>query len=123
MREQWREAKTEDVTTPLYVACWNGHEAMVERLLAYDAIDVNQAMTNDGRTPLFIACQMGHEAVVERLLAHDAIDVNQATKVRWFRLIFVLVLFLVVFVVFTSCTRRWSRRPSSSISNTNMPEF
>ena len=52
---------------------------MVERLLAHDAIDVNQATTDDGTTPLYIACQNGHEAVVERLLAQDAIDVNQAT--------------------------------------------
>jgi len=66
--------------TPLYMACEMNHEAVVERLLAHDAIDVNQATTDEyGDTPLYIACQNNHEAVVERLLAHDAIDVNQAT--------------------------------------------
>ena len=41
---------------------------MVERLLAHDAIDVNQARTDNGATPLYTACQYGQEAVVERLL-------------------------------------------------------
>ena len=55
---------------PLYIACQNGHEAVV-RLLAHDKIDVTLS--------LWIACFHGHEAVVKQLLAHDAIDVNQVT--------------------------------------------
>ena len=39
-------------------------KAVVERLLAQDAIDVNQARTSDGITPLYIACQKNHEGGV-----------------------------------------------------------
>ena len=51
------------------MACQKNHEAVVERLLAHDAIDVNQATTDKyGATPLFIACQHGHTSVVRKLL-------------------------------------------------------
>ena len=71
--------------TDLYKACEKGHVAVVERLLAHDAIDVNQGTTDEyGTTPLYMACQKNHEAVVERLLAHDAINVNQAKDDREF---------------------------------------
>ena len=62
------------------MACEKGHLAVVERLLAHPATDVNQARTTDGVTPLFIACYNNHLAVVERLLAHPATDVNQANN-------------------------------------------
>ena len=48
--------------TPLYVACQNGHNAIVAVLLATNA-DVNQPRDN-GATPLIIACNEGHTDVV-----------------------------------------------------------
>ena len=49
------QAKTDDGYSPLYIACDEGHEAVVKRLLAHDKIDVNQARTSDGYTvpPLY----------------------------------------------------------------------
>jgi ankyrin repeat protein len=47
------QARTDDGATPLYTASQNGHQSLVESLLAVDDIDVNKARTDDGSTPLF----------------------------------------------------------------------
>ena len=65
----------------LYAASAYGHTGVVDRLLARDDVDVDQA-TCVGATPLFIASQTGHTVVVERLLARDDIDVNKAKTGR-----------------------------------------
>merc|ERR1711988_1921581 len=57
--------------TPLYIACHKNHEAVVERLLAHDAIDVNQAKTGKV-TPLNIAADKGCVRIVELLLSRSA---------------------------------------------------
>ena len=64
-----------DGETPVYVAAQNGHEAVVQQLVAADAA-LNQS-NNNGATPLFMAAQKGHEAVVQQLVAAGA-AVNQA---------------------------------------------
>lgn len=61
-------AKCEDGTTALFVACQNGKTEIVRRLLALPSIRINSASTEDGSTPLYIACQNGHLSVVEALL-------------------------------------------------------
>ena len=57
----------ENGTTPLNIACQNGHSKVVEILLAVDGILVNQA-DDDGFAPLNIACWEGHLKVVDMLL-------------------------------------------------------
>jgi ankyrin repeat protein len=77
-------------STPLYIACQNGHEEVVRLLLADPRVDdlrvdVNKA-TNNGATPLYIASQNGHEEVVRLLLADPRdddlrVDVNKAMNI------------------------------------------
>ena len=63
--------------TPLYMACQNGHEKVVDRLLKEKNIDINRATETHGATPLYIACQKGYTKVVARLLEEtETIDVN-----------------------------------------------
>ena len=73
-----------DGETPLLAAAFNGHDAVVARLLAVAGVDVNQArtdgVTTSGATPLCIAAQEGHDAVVARLLAVAGVDVNMAFR-------------------------------------------
>ena len=69
------QAKNDDGSTPLHIACHKGHIEEVTTLLAENA-DVNQA-ANDGITPLYAACHNGHIEVVATLLAENA-DVNKA---------------------------------------------
>ena len=56
--------------TPLHIASWQGHTAMVELLLRYNA-DVN-ATDREQRTPLQSAAWQGHERVVWLLLKAGA---------------------------------------------------
>ena len=72
------QAKNDDGSTPLHIACHKGHIEEVTTLLAENA-DVNQA-ANDGTTPLYAACGgNGRAEVVTTLLAQNA-DVNQAAN-------------------------------------------
>lgn len=64
-------ARTDNGSTPLFIACDKGHAEMVELLLARDATDVNKARTVDGASPLYIACYNRRTEVVVVLLARD----------------------------------------------------
>jgi Ankyrin repeats (3 copies) len=61
--------------TPLSYATENGHEAVVEQLLAKDGVDLDSE-DKYGQTPLWLAVENGHEAVVKQLLAKDGVDPN-----------------------------------------------
>lgn len=52
--------------TPLSWAAENGHERVVELLLAEKGVEVDMKSVN-GRTPLYRAAEKGHEKVVELL--------------------------------------------------------
>lgn len=66
----------EDSTSPLYIACSNGHDNVVKLLLEYRA-NVNVCREN-GYSPLYIACKNKHESTVKILLENKA-DVNLYT--------------------------------------------
>ena len=55
--------------TALYIACKEGHEAVVEMLLDANA-DINKA-NKRGQTPLFIASRYGQIEVVKILLMNN----------------------------------------------------
>ena len=69
------QAKNDDGSTPLHIACHKGHIEEVTTLLAENA-DVNRVALG-GITPLYAACHNGHIEVVATLLAENA-DVNKA---------------------------------------------
>ena len=54
-------------TTPLHLACQNGHVEIAELLIRKLGAQVDQ--TNElGETALHLACKEGHKTVIERLL-------------------------------------------------------
>lgn len=63
----------------LHLACLEGQDNIVERLLQQSEIAVNEA-TESGDTALYIACQNGRLSIVERLLQHSEIEINKANK-------------------------------------------
>jgi serine/threonine-protein phosphatase 6 regulatory ankyrin repeat subunit B len=65
-----------DGTTPLYVACQNGHGRVVGALLTKKEININRAK-NGGVTPLLIACQEGYVGIINMLLARKEIQINK----------------------------------------------
>lgn len=64
--------------TPLYVAAWYGHEAVVKLLLATGCVDADSKDIH-GFTPLSRAVQNGHEAVVKLLLESGFVDADSKT--------------------------------------------
>jgi ankyrin repeat protein len=66
--------------TALIYASNNGHQAVVELLLAHDA-DINVTVS-DGYTALMFASSRGHPAVVTSLIAHQA-HINVTNDLGW----------------------------------------
>nr|XP_034330656.1 uncharacterized protein LOC105344498 isoform X23 [Crassostrea gigas]XP_034330657.1 uncharacterized protein LOC105344498 isoform X23 [Crassostrea gigas] len=77
-----------DGTSPLFIACQNGHDSTVQLLLSNGA-DINLRNKN-GATPLYIACQNGHNSTVHLLLSNGA-DINLCTKDKVSPLIYAFV--------------------------------
>ena len=57
------------------MAAKNGHDEIVDLLLAQSRVDVDHAEDEVGTTPLFMAAQNGHDYIVLKLITHGA-DVN-----------------------------------------------
>jgi ankyrin repeat protein len=56
--------------TPLYQACYNGHES-IARLLVESGVDVN-ATSKGEQTALHQACYNGHESIARLLVERGA---------------------------------------------------
>ena len=67
----------DDGTTPLWIACWEGH-LDVSRLLVEKGADMDKA-TVGGFTPLYMACHDGHLEVA-RLLVEKGADIDKANR-------------------------------------------
>lgn len=61
----------------LHPASNSNDPLMLQQLLSYPNIDVNQAENGYGLTALMIACMCGRLANVQRLLDHHQIDINK----------------------------------------------
>lgn len=61
---------SEDGTSPLHIACVNGHHSTVQLLLENGA-DINLC-DEKGASPLHMARQNGHERIVQLLLKNGA---------------------------------------------------
>ena len=65
--------KRTDGSTPLHLACYNGHLNVVEYLITQHKCDT-VCKDNDGSTPLHDAAYNGHLDVVEYLITHHKCD-------------------------------------------------
>lgn len=65
---------------PLSIATREGHEVIVELLLAHKSVDANQATSDTGSTALYESSRAGNGAICKMLLKQDEIDVNKAMK-------------------------------------------
>ncbi|ETV74569.1 serine/threonine protein kinase [Aphanomyces astaci] len=72
----WDHRSTMDGTTPLYIACQNGHAEIVQLVLLHPTVLVNHRTNDQLMTPLYVACEKGHVEVVRRLLLHATLDIN-----------------------------------------------
>ncbi|KAH6906791.1 hypothetical protein BKA70DRAFT_1150971, partial [Coprinopsis sp. MPI-PUGE-AT-0042] len=71
-----------DQQTPLMLASWFGHEALVAFFLSLSEIHVN-LVDKDGWSALMLAARHGHEGTIKLLLAHPEIQVNLAKSDGW----------------------------------------
>lgn len=65
--------------TPLHLAVWMGHNAIVQTLVAAGA-NIEALWGSDSATPLHLAAVTGHDAVVETLLAEGANINNRSSN-------------------------------------------
>ena len=72
--------KDDEGLTALFIACREGHAAVVDVLLGRSDIDVNKATTKSSDTPLRIAWANGHFDTVNRLLLYSGLNVNSADR-------------------------------------------
>jgi tetratricopeptide (TPR) repeat protein len=72
--------KSQNSQTPLSWAAQNGHEAVIELLLAKDGVDPDLKESQSGLTPLWWAAEKGHEAAVKLLLETGKVKVDSEDK-------------------------------------------
>ncbi|KAL7274607.1 hypothetical protein RUND412_002487 [Rhizina undulata] len=68
-------SRNEDGRTPLWIAAYEGHEAILKLFLEKEGVDIN-CRNKNGRTPLFVAAFKGHKAAVKLLLENEVVDIN-----------------------------------------------
>ncbi|KAL2785016.1 ankyrin repeat-containing domain protein [Aspergillus keveii] len=67
--------------TPLCVAAYLGHEAVVKLFLETGKCDPNAWTADDGSTPLHLAAMNCHEAVMRLLLQTASLDLNATDRI------------------------------------------
>ena len=72
--------RDESDRTPLSWAAEEGHEVVVQLLIARDDIDINARDAEWQRTPLIWAAGKGHEAVVRLLIKRNDVEINATDK-------------------------------------------